>query len=58
MNLIELLNWRYATKKYNGQKVPQEKVDKILEAIRLTATSAGLQAFNVLVIENEELRKK
>jgi nitroreductase / dihydropteridine reductase len=58
MNLIELLNWRYATKKYTDKKVPQEKVDKILEAIRLTPTSAGLQAFTVLVIENEELKKK
>lgn len=58
MSLIENLNWRYATKKMNGQKVPQEKLDYILEAIRLSATSYGLQPFSVLVIESEELRKK
>lgn len=57
MSLIEDLNWRYATKRMNGQKVPQEKVDQILEAIRLAPTSFGLQPFTVLVIENEELRK-
>ncbi|MGI4803317.1 MAG: NAD(P)H-dependent oxidoreductase [Janthinobacterium lividum] len=57
MSLIENLNWRYATKRMNGQKVPQEKVDQILEAIRLAPTSFGLQPFTVLVIENEELRK-
>jgi len=28
MELIEKLNWRYATKAMNGEKVPQEKVDK------------------------------
>ncbi len=58
MSLIQDLNWRYATKRMNGQKVPQEKLDYILEAIRLAATSYGLQPFSVLVIENEELRKK
>jgi len=58
MSLIEDLNWRYATKRMNGQKVPQEKLDYILEAIRLAPTSYGLQPFSVLVIENEEFRKQ
>ena len=58
MNLIEKLNWRYAVKRMNGTKVPQEKVENILEAIRLAPTSLGLQAFKVFVIENEALREK
>lgn len=58
MNLIEQLNWRYATKKYNGQSVSPEKLNNILEAIRLSASSIGLQPYTVLVIENEELRKQ
>ena len=58
MNLIEKLNWRYAAKRMNGRKVSQDNVDIILEAIRLTPTSLGLQAFKVFVIENEELRTK
>lgn len=58
MNLLDKLNWRYATKRMNGTKVPQEKVDKILEAIRLAPTSFGLQPFKVIVIENPELREK
>jgi len=55
MNLIDKLNWRYATKRMNGAKIPQEKVDRILEAIRLTPTSYGFQAFKVFVIENTVL---
>ncbi|WP_299288112.1 nitroreductase family protein [uncultured Mucilaginibacter sp.] len=58
MAIIEDLNWRYATKRMNGQKVPQEKVDYILDAIRLAPTSYGLQPFAVLTVESEELRKK
>ena len=49
--LIKKLQWRYATKKMNPAKaVPQEKVEHILEAIRLTATSSGLQPYEVLVL--------
>ncbi len=58
MNLIEQLNWRYATKHMNGTKVPQEKVDRILEAIRLAPTSFGLQAFKVIDITDTALRER
>lgn len=58
MDLITKLNWRYATKRYTRAKVPAEKLNKILEAIRLSASSLGLQPYNVLVIDNEELRRK
>ena len=58
MDFIEKLNWRYATKRMNGTKVPQEKVDRILEAIRLAPTSFGLQAFKVIVIEDTKLREE
>jgi nitroreductase / dihydropteridine reductase len=58
MKLIEALNWRYATKRMNGKKVPDEKVNTILDAIRLSASSMGLQPYSILVIDNEELRKK
>jgi nitroreductase len=37
MELIQKMNWRYATKRMNGREVPQEKLDNILEAIRLSA---------------------
>ena len=57
MNLINALNWRYATKKMNGNAVPQEKVDQILEAIRLAPTSSGLQQFQVVVITDQTLKQ-
>lgn len=58
MELIDKLNWRYATKAMNGAKVPQEKIDRILEAARLAPTSSGLQPFEILVITNQELKEK
>jgi len=58
MTLIESLNWRYATKRMNGKKVPKEKVDIILEAARLAPSASGLQPFKILLITDPELLKK
>lgn len=57
MDLITALNWRYAVKKYKDEKVTDQKIQKILEAIRLSASSIGLQPYRVFVIKNEEIRK-
>jgi nitroreductase / dihydropteridine reductase len=58
MKLIDALNWRYAAKRMNGEKIPQDKIENILEATRLSASSMGLQPYTILVIENEEVKKK
>jgi nitroreductase len=59
MTLIEKLQWRYATKKMDPTKiVSSEKVDQILEAVRLTASSSGLQPYEVFVITNKDIRQK
>jgi len=58
MNLIDTLNWRYAAKRMTSEKVSEEKVTEILEAINLTATSAGMQPFRVIAISNPEIKQK
>lgn len=58
MELINALQWRYAVKRMTGEKVPAEKVNRILEATRLSASSMGLQPYKVFVIENKEIRKR
>ena len=59
MDLIQKLEWRYATKKMNPAKVvPEDKVERILEAVRLAPTSSGLQPFEIVVVTNKEVREK
>ncbi len=58
MNLLDKLKKRHAAKAMNGQVVSQEKIDNILEAIRLAPTSSGLQPFEVFVITNKEIKKQ
>ncbi len=59
MNLIESLQWRYATKKMDPTlPVPQDQVDRIIEAARLTPTSSGLQPFEIISVTCPEVRAK
>jgi nitroreductase len=55
--LLDKMQWRYAAKKMDAtQAVPQDKVNRIIEAARLAPTSSGLQPFEVMVVTNEDIR--
>jgi len=58
MELLDKLNWRYAAKAMNGEKVAEDKVERILEAARLAPTSSGLQPFEIFVIKNQDIKEK
>lgn len=56
-DLIKALTWRYATKKFDsGRKLDEQQLAELLDVYRLTATSFGLQAGKLLVIEDPALR--
>ena len=56
---IKALKWRYATKKFDSEKIlPKDKIDTLKHAFNLTATSYGLQPLKLLVIQNKELQKE
>lgn len=57
--MIDSLNWRYATKKFDKNKqVSAENIQLLKEAVRLTASSYGLQPYKVLEIKNPEIREQ
>jgi nitroreductase/dihydropteridine reductase len=58
MSLLNDLEWRYATKKMNGAKVPSEKLNYILEAARLAPSSSGLQQYKIIVVSDPALLEK
>ena len=58
MKLLDALQWRYAVKKMNGTKVPAEKLETIIEATRLAPSGYGLTPYSIIVVEDEETRKK
>ena len=57
--IIDDLNWRYATKKFDPEKkLSDEQLSVLKESIRLSASSFGMQAYKVFIVENTETRIK
>ncbi len=59
--LITALEWRYATKQFDTKKISADQEKTLLRAISLSASSFGIEPYEVLVVSNpkvrEELRK-
>lgn len=56
---IDKLYYRYATKKFDSSKnLNDEQIEAVKKAIQLTASSYGLQPYEVFIIEDMDVRKK
>ncbi len=59
INTLEALNWRYATKAYDSsKKLTEEQINNLLEVIRLSPSSYGLQPYKVIHVKTAEIREK
>ena len=57
--MIEDLNWRYATKKFDTiKKIPKQEFEELLETLRLSPSSYGLQPWKFVVVQDPVLRNK
>lgn len=59
MNLIEIMNNRYSTKKFDTtKKVSEENIDEIKELLRLSSSSVNLQPWHFIITSTEEGKNK
>lgn len=59
MNILELIEKRYSTKKYNADKaIPQEKIEALKEILRLTPSSINIQPWKFTFVQNPEIKAK
>ena len=58
MKLLEALDWRYAVKQFSDEKITAMEVKTLLNATRLSASSYGLQPYNIIVVESDTIRKQ
>ncbi|MCX6780379.1 MAG: NAD(P)H-dependent oxidoreductase [Candidatus Magasanikbacteria bacterium] len=58
-NIIEQLNWRAAVKLFDPEKkISETEVEQLLEVLRLSPSSFGLQPWKFIVVKDVETRKK
>lgn len=59
MDIIQSLKWRYATKKFDPERIiPLQKIEILKEAFNLTATSFGLQPLKLVIVHDKEKQKE
>jgi len=57
--LIDALQWRYATKSFDAaKKLPAELITTLIESLHLSPSSFGLQPWKFIVVENTEVREE
>jgi len=58
-DIIQHLEWRYAVKKFDTERIlPVKEVEILKQAFNLTATSYGLQPVKLAVISNKALQRQ
>ena len=59
MEILQALQWRYATKKFAAdQRVSTEDLQQLMEAVNLTASSFGLQHYRVMVVQDQAMKDR
>ena len=57
--LLQALNWRYATKQFDPtKKLDDNQLETLKESLRLAPSSFGLQGRGFVIVENPEIRQE
>lgn len=57
MNIIDKLNWRYATKAFDTtKKIANEDLNTLIESFRLTPSSFWLQPWKLFVVQSQNVK--
>ena len=59
MSLIDSLNWRYATTKFDSSKsISDHDIEKLKEIVKLSPSSWGFQFYKIFVITDPKLKQE
>ena len=58
MEFDRIVRERYATKLFDGRRLPEDKVNELLDLIRYSPSSFNIQPWKVIVITDADLKEK
>lgn len=56
MEFQEAVAQRFATKKFDGRSLPKEKLDELLELVRLSASALNMQPWKIKIVSDPALK--
>ncbi len=57
-DFARIVKERYATKMFDGKKVPENLLNQLFELIRLTPSSFNIQPWKIVVVDDAEMKEK
>jgi len=57
MNFNDALNWRYAVREFANTKLSEQQLQPLIDSVRLSASSYGMQPYRLLIIESETVKR-
>ena len=57
MEFTEIVMSRYATKKFDGKKIPRAKVDQLLELVRFAPSALNLQPWRIRIVTDQKTKE-
>lgn len=58
MSLLDTIKSRRSVRAYKAERIPADKLEKLLEAARLAPSARNLQAWKFLVVDDEAIKKQ
>lgn len=58
MEFKEIVQKRYATKKFDGKMIPEAKIEELIELIRLAPSAINLQPWKIKVITDQKTKEE
>lgn len=58
MEFRQIVMARYATKKFDSKKIPEKKVDELLELVRFAPSALNLQPWKIKVVTDQKTKEQ
>jgi len=58
MDFAKIVMSRYATKKFDGKKIPENKVDELLELVRFAPSALNLQPWKIRIVTDQKVKEQ
>ena len=58
MSVLKIIQKRRSVRKYKGDVIPEDVLQRVLEAARLAPSGKNYQPWKFIIVQNEELKEK
>ena len=58
MEFADIVMSRYATKKFDGRKIPETRINELLEMVRFAPSALNLQPWKIKVVTDQKIKEQ